>query len=159
LSGNGSQQRPLLPRRNQLATVSLLIHGSKCLHILDFDTKLAGCFSYIVSGAPSRKYRLQQFIYCGRYLETAVTSSSTISVFQLPCHWILQKYVRSLWAGFMEGFCERGNEPSNSIQCWEYLEKPNNYQLLKKYSAPWNWLSGHVIYSTIAFSAVDTFLQ
>jgi hypothetical protein len=37
----------------------------------------------------------------------------------------------------MEGSCEHGNEPSGSIKCWEFLEWPHNWQLLKKCSAPW----------------------
>jgi hypothetical protein len=33
------------------------------------------------------------------------------------------------------GSCERGNEPSGSIKCWEVLEWLHNWQLLKKGSA------------------------
>jgi hypothetical protein len=29
------------------------------------------------------------------------------------------------------GPCEHGNEPSDSIKCWEYLDQMNDYQLLK----------------------------
>jgi hypothetical protein len=36
----------------------------------------------------------------------------------------------------MEGSCERGNEPSGSIKCWEVLEWMYNWQLLKKGSIP-----------------------
>jgi hypothetical protein len=36
----------------------------------------------------------------------------------------------------VEGVCERGNEPSGSIKCWEVLEQLHNWQLLKKGSAP-----------------------
>jgi hypothetical protein len=36
----------------------------------------------------------------------------------------------------VEGSCEHGNEPSGSIECWEFLEWLHNGQLLKKASAP-----------------------
>jgi hypothetical protein len=36
----------------------------------------------------------------------------------------------------VEGSCERGNELSGSIKCWEVLEWLHNWQLLKKGSAP-----------------------
>jgi hypothetical protein len=36
----------------------------------------------------------------------------------------------------VEGSCERGNEPSGSIKCWEVLERLRNWQLLKKGPAP-----------------------
>jgi hypothetical protein len=36
----------------------------------------------------------------------------------------------------VEGSCEHGNEPSGRITYWEVLEKPHNWQLLKKGSAP-----------------------
>jgi hypothetical protein len=36
----------------------------------------------------------------------------------------------------VEGSCERGNEPSDSITRWEVLEGLHNWQLLKKGSAP-----------------------
>jgi hypothetical protein len=36
----------------------------------------------------------------------------------------------------LEGSCEHGNEPSGSIKCWEFLEWLDNWQLLKKGSAP-----------------------
>jgi hypothetical protein len=41
------------------------------------------------------------------------------------------------------GSCERGNEPSGSIKCWEVPEWLHNWQLLKKGSAPWmsEWVS------------------
>jgi hypothetical protein len=34
-----------------------------------------------------------------------------------------------------EGCCEHGNEPSDSIKCWEVLEWLHNWHLLKKVSA------------------------
>jgi hypothetical protein len=36
----------------------------------------------------------------------------------------------------VEGFCEHGNEPSDSIKCWEVLERLQNWGLLRKGSAP-----------------------
>jgi hypothetical protein len=36
----------------------------------------------------------------------------------------------------VEGSCEHGNEPSDSINFWEALEWLNNWRLLKKDSAP-----------------------
>jgi hypothetical protein len=36
----------------------------------------------------------------------------------------------------VEGSCGSGNEPSGSIKRWEVLEKLQNWQLLKKGSAP-----------------------
>jgi hypothetical protein len=36
----------------------------------------------------------------------------------------------------VEGSCEHGNEPSDSIKCSEVLEQLHNRQLLKKGSAP-----------------------
>jgi hypothetical protein len=36
----------------------------------------------------------------------------------------------------LTGSCEQGNEPPGSIKCWEVLEWLNNWQLLKKGSAP-----------------------
>jgi hypothetical protein len=36
----------------------------------------------------------------------------------------------------VEGSCERGNEPSGSIKLSEVLEWLDNWQLLKKGSAP-----------------------
>jgi hypothetical protein len=38
------------------------------------------------------------------------------------------------------GSCEHGNEPSGSIKCWEVLEWLSDWRLLKKDSAPWNYL-------------------
>jgi hypothetical protein len=38
--------------------------------------------------------------------------------------------------GPVEGSCEHGNEPSDSIKCSEVLEWLYNWQLLKKGSAP-----------------------
>jgi hypothetical protein len=35
-----------------------------------------------------------------------------------------------------EGSCKHGNEPSDSIKCWKVLEWLQNWQLLKKGSAP-----------------------
>jgi hypothetical protein len=35
-----------------------------------------------------------------------------------------------------EGSCERGNEPSGSINRWEVFELLQNWQILKKGSAP-----------------------
>jgi hypothetical protein len=40
--------------------------------------------------------------------------------------------------GPVEGSCEQGNEPSTSTKCWEVLEWMNEWQLLKKDSAPWS---------------------
>jgi hypothetical protein len=37
----------------------------------------------------------------------------------------------------VEGSCEHGNEPSDSIKCWEILEWLHNWHLLKKGSSPW----------------------
>jgi hypothetical protein len=37
--------------------------------------------------------------------------------------------------GLVEGSCEPGNEPSDSIKCWEVLEWLHNWQLLEKGSA------------------------
>jgi hypothetical protein len=36
----------------------------------------------------------------------------------------------------VERSCEHGNEPSDSIKCWEVLEQLHNWKLLKKGSAP-----------------------
>jgi hypothetical protein len=36
----------------------------------------------------------------------------------------------------VEGFCEHGNEPSDSIKFWEVLEYLHNWRLLKRGSAP-----------------------
>jgi hypothetical protein len=36
----------------------------------------------------------------------------------------------------VEGSCEHGNEPSDSIKCWDILEWLHNRRLLKKGSAP-----------------------
>jgi hypothetical protein len=46
--------------------------------------------------------------------------------------------IGSIWLriGTSEGSYERGNEPSVFIKCWEVLEWPHNWQLLKKGSAP-----------------------
>jgi hypothetical protein len=38
----------------------------------------------------------------------------------------------------MAGFYEHGNECSGSIKSGEFLDYLSDYQLLKKYSAPWN---------------------
>jgi hypothetical protein len=38
--------------------------------------------------------------------------------------------------GPVEGSCEHGNEPMGSINYWEVLEWLQNWQLLKKGSAP-----------------------
>jgi hypothetical protein len=38
----------------------------------------------------------------------------------------------------MEGSCERDNEPSSSIKCWEILKYLSDWWLLKKDSAPWS---------------------
>jgi hypothetical protein len=40
--------------------------------------------------------------------------------------------------GPVVGSCEHGNEPSDSIQCCEILEKPGDCRLLKKDPAPWS---------------------
>jgi hypothetical protein len=37
----------------------------------------------------------------------------------------------------VEGSCEHGNEPLDSIKCWEVLEQLHNWRLFKKDSAPW----------------------
>jgi hypothetical protein len=47
--------------------------------------------------------------------------------------------LKVVWAGLkgpVEGSCEHGNEPSGSKKRWEVLEKPHNWRLLKKGSAP-----------------------
>jgi hypothetical protein len=46
--------------------------------------------------------------------------------------------IGSIWLmiGTSEGSCERGNEPSGSIKCWDVLEWLHNWQLLKKGPAP-----------------------
>jgi hypothetical protein len=36
----------------------------------------------------------------------------------------------------VEGICEHGDEPSNSIKYWEVLELLHNWRLLKKGPAP-----------------------
>jgi hypothetical protein len=36
----------------------------------------------------------------------------------------------------MSGSCEHGNEPLGSVKDGKFLDQLNNYQLLKKYSAP-----------------------
>jgi hypothetical protein len=36
----------------------------------------------------------------------------------------------------VEGSCDRGNEPSDSVNCWELLDQLQNWQLLEKGSAP-----------------------
>jgi hypothetical protein len=36
------------------------------------------------------------------------------------------------------GFCEQGNEPSDSIKCWGILEWLSDCWLLKKGSVLWN---------------------
>jgi hypothetical protein len=46
--------------------------------------------------------------------------------------WIDLAQDRDQW----EGFCEHGNEPSGSINCWEVVEWLHNLHLLKKGSAP-----------------------
>jgi hypothetical protein len=33
---------------------------------------------------------------------------------------------------------EHGNDPSDSIKCWEILEKLSDWRLLKKSSPPWS---------------------
>jgi hypothetical protein len=38
--------------------------------------------------------------------------------------------------GRVEGSCEHGDEPSGSLKCWEVHEYLQNWQLLKKGSAP-----------------------
>jgi hypothetical protein len=38
------------------------------------------------------------------------------------------------------GSGEHGNEPSGYIKGGEFLDQMNDYQLLKKDSAPWSWL-------------------
>jgi hypothetical protein len=39
----------------------------------------------------------------------------------------------------VEGSCEHGNEPSDSIKCWEVREWVHSWWLLKKGSAPSDW--------------------
>jgi hypothetical protein len=41
----------------------------------------------------------------------------------------------------VEGSSKHGNEPSDSIKCWEFRDKLSNDHLLKKYRAPSNPLS------------------
>jgi hypothetical protein len=38
--------------------------------------------------------------------------------------------------GPVEGSCEHGDEPSDSLKCWEVLEWLHNWQLLRNGSAP-----------------------
>ena len=38
----------------------------------------------------------------------------------------------------MAGCCERGNEPSGSIKCGEFLDYLKTGHLVKKDSAPWS---------------------
>ena len=40
----------------------------------------------------------------------------------------------------MAGFCKRGNEPSGSIVCREFLDYPRTGKLLKKDCVPWSKL-------------------
>jgi hypothetical protein len=40
--------------------------------------------------------------------------------------------------GQVADFCKRGNEPSGSIKCREFLDKLRTCQLFRKDSAPWN---------------------
>jgi hypothetical protein len=42
-----------------------------------------------------------------------------------------------LRTGIVEDSCERGNEPSGSIKCWEIIEELNDLRLLKKGLTPW----------------------
>jgi hypothetical protein len=42
----------------------------------------------------------------------------------------------------VEGSCEHGDEPSDSIKFWEVLEWLHNWWLLKKGSAPRIYLAG-----------------
>jgi hypothetical protein len=35
-----------------------------------------------------------------------------------------------------KGSCEHGNEPTGLMKCWEFFEWVDNWQLLKKGSAP-----------------------
>jgi hypothetical protein len=39
----------------------------------------------------------------------------------------------------VEGSCERSNESSSSIKCWEILEQLLKWRLLKMDSAPWSY--------------------
>jgi hypothetical protein len=39
----------------------------------------------------------------------------------------------------VEGSCDNGNKASESIKCWEVLEYPHNWLLLKKCSALRSW--------------------
>ena len=40
--------------------------------------------------------------------------------------------------GQVAGTCEFGNDPSDSIKCWEFLDYLKTGQLFKKDSAAWN---------------------
>jgi len=40
----------------------------------------------------------------------------------------------------MGGSCENSNEPPSSAKCREFQNDMQNYKLLKKDSAAWNWL-------------------
>ena len=39
--------------------------------------------------------------------------------------------------GQMAGCCERGNEPSGSVKCGEFLNQLKTDHILKKDAAPW----------------------
>jgi hypothetical protein len=56
--------------------------------------------------------------------------------------WILERQDEMVWIGLIwlrigpvEDSCERGNEPSGFINCWEFLEWLYNWRLLKNGSA------------------------
>jgi hypothetical protein len=47
------------------------------------------------------------------------------------------------WTGLLRtgtggGYCKRGNEPSGSIKCGEFLDKLRNGQLLNEDATPWS---------------------
>jgi hypothetical protein len=47
--------------------------------------------------------------------------------------WIIEKQNGVVWTDSSDlGLCERCNEPSVSIECWEILEWLSNWWLLKK---------------------------
>jgi hypothetical protein len=50
--------------------------------------------------------------------------------------WIGLMWLRIETSKAVKGSCEHGTEPSGSIKCWEVLEWPHNWRLLKEGSAP-----------------------
>jgi hypothetical protein len=51
----------------------------------------------------------------------------------------------------VEGSCEHGDKPSDSIECWEILENLCKWRLLKKDSAPWRELVSKLVGQTLRF--------